>query len=811
MPLTLYQQWLGITTPSKHPNYFQLLEVEVQPTDASTYKTEVIASVKAHLFKLDKLDAGSQQDALDKMRQRIIRAGQTLIDPKARQEYIHWLQQEDQSFRVPQPVKSTPSAKSISPKAPSQKTANPSLLPPTRKPKQSSVSREPTPAATTPNAPMPSSAAVHSAVPADDSIPMAKPVPPAAVPVFPDSQLPTHSPPSALVAPAESNSTDNNFDGGQQKTRSEASLRLQKRRKSQSIQRTIAALFMLIVGGGSIYVLVTMLPQLTQIADQQNPETEAPTNIPSTNLTAGETTANKPPSTWDKTNREPNTSWPGEFNQTPADNPRNNRINQSTIGNKFTNNLNDPSQSLDPVKEVQSQPNRPVSENMEPKNNVPGNSSKSDQSMQPQPPVSVNPTNDSPDMGNDDPFAPDINSANNSDDPFAPDKMAMSEPNDPFAPDVDVTDDENVPETQSANPKPLNQMQILGLRRNLTRLHRSLKRRDKATTDLLIPKGQYAFDSLTNGGKTSLLPAQQRLLTHFKSIRETKDRLQGFWNQVTNASMSLSGARNVEVGDRTLGFLEANSNGVLLRNSGENIFYGYSFMPPGIAVAMAELGSIADIPTWRLQLAAFYSLYLDDNPDYVEKIEDLISQSEADGHDGSLLREFRNTDFSDVGLSLNRVPMPSKNELSELLQEINPQYSELEADSVAPQRAEAIVQLLLNQDPSSQEQSIAAMDLARQLAIQAGDAYSVEDAILELDYLADIQQAEMFAESMLEVGKQNLEPVQARRLLETTIPFLKSEEFESVSRSTAKKLVTGLKKLARKHGFIDAQRRLSQL
>lgn len=370
---------------------------------------------------------------------------------------------------------------------------------------------------------------------------------------------------------------------------------------------------------------------------------------------------------------------------------------------------------------------------------------------------------------------------------------AVSQPTEPIV---------SMPTTREISPS-----ELLDVMRKFRLIRHNLQRRDAGPAAMLIMATQLQLDTLVSDGKLDA-QQQQRLQTHFQALQHTHQLLEGFWAQVKSSCRPLVTGDEVKIGEQVLGFVEANSEGVILRNAGSNIFYGFEFMPPGIAVTLAEKGAIEDIPTWRLQLAAFYCMYVEKNPDYQKKIDDLISQSEADGHDGALLREYLNTDFSKMGKEIVKQPLPAAAEIQSQLQEFEETHGKLDPKRARPSEAEMLANTLLTEVPQEPKLQIAYLEQARQLAIRSGNAYLLEDIVLELDLLANIETAEVIVESMLELSELKLNEDQARVLMETAIPYLKSG---AAIVPSAKKLATQLYKIAERAGFVDSQRRLSQL
>ncbi len=391
-----------------------------------------------------------------------------------------------------------------------------------------------------------------------------------------------------------------------------------------------------------------------------------------------------------------------------------------------------------------------------------------------------------------------------------------TEPSDPGRDAIEtgsVDNDAVVPDTpiESVKPaKPLTELESLELVSRLRQIRRSLFRRDRESVSRNVTDTQRRFDQLLDPSSVSLNPSQQRLRQHFEATKSAVGLLDGFWAQVVSSSLAMAGGQEISLNDQIVGFVDGTEDYVILRVAGSNINYRYEFLPPGLAVKIAEMGAINDVPSWRLFLAAFLALQNDPQERHAERIEELITQSVADGHDDTLFREFLNDDFSNIA-GTAKLELPSDAEISVLLQDFQTAEKSQNPTQVKPQLASRLANRLMTMIPDSQARAIAYAHHARELASQAGDAFLVEDAISVLADRVDIDRGELLLASMLELSKNRLDATQTRNLVETAIPVLKSIPVNSESKQKIKDLAQRLNGLAETHQFLDAQRRLSQL
>jgi hypothetical protein len=212
-----------------------------------------------------------------------------------------------------------------------------------------------------------------------------------------------------------------------------------------------------------------------------------------------------------------------------------------------------------------------------------------------------------------------------------------------------------------------------------------------------------------------------------------------------------------------------------------------------------------------LQKAAIYCLYTQMERDYVDQAEQLLSQSEADGHDVSLMREFLNNDFSQVDAA-DKIGMPALETASALLSDLS---AEFEIGAVKNLNSEDALEILKSVfyevEPSDPEQAVALLDYARRLAIRGANVYRMEDAILEIGRRTNLDLGQLYLDSISEISQRKLDPVEARKLMETAIPFLKSGLGKTLDPRDISKLAKRLENVAQKFQFTDSLRRLDQL
>lgn len=226
-----------------------------------------------------------------------------------------------------------------------------------------------------------------------------------------------------------------------------------------------------------------------------------------------------------------------------------------------------------------------------------------------------------------------------------------------------------------------------------------------------------------------------------QGIQETTQRLKEFWQQFKKSS--LANRNDLQVGDRTVGFVEATESHVTLKVAGVLRRYEYPFVPPALMMAIIDQGAIDDIPTYRLQKAAYLISRLHSRPDFADDIEELLMLSEQDGHDVSRLRR-----LADLPLEILASPKlrPRYRVISEPLagSSATAQFKSLHEVpfEVASGLARQVIEEFLDaekrptvdrNDPSQQQEYLSVLDRARQLAMRGGDI------LLAIDMVGEIQ------------------------------------------------------------------------
>lgn len=384
--------------------------------------------------------------------------------------------------------------------------------------------------------------------------------------------------------------------------------------------------------------------------------------------------------------------------------------------------------------------------------------------------------------------------------------QGVSQNNDP----PEMVNDDVDPDADKT-PVQLDASQIAELRKDLQRARRSMFRRDEESATNALQSAQQLLDD-TIAPESEVVAADQRPLARLVGDTEEALRLlDGFWEQVVNSCQNIPGGQEITIGQQVVGFLEADQEKFTVRNSGTNITYEYSFCPPGLAMKLAIQGAIPDIPTWSKQLAAFYAVNQVDGIDHAEKIDELLKIAEDAGHDCDGIRRFAIFDFGNMGLPDSKVDPPEEGELDQAVAEFREESSYKEIKKLTPGMAGLYSEFLLQIDSPNFKQHVAFLDEARKLAIYGGEAFKMEDAVLEMGIYANIDVGELMLSSYTELAKGKNTPEQTRQMMEGAIPFLKSSLAQSLDAKPRGQLAKRLLKIAKANNMLDSVRRLNQL
>ena len=399
-------------------------------------------------------------------------------------------------------------------------------------------------------------------------------------------------------------------------------------------------------------------------------------------------------------------------------------------------------------------------------------------------------------------IATESNSNNDSDNENENEKLSNSEP----------TTDEIQPSGEvESRVVSLDKDQLFAARRVIERGYRSLYRREFDTARNCFKAASSVLNSVKESENDLIAPEQESALNRISDSEQLTKYVEGFWKQVDKSANSISGAQEIIVGSQIVGFVEAMPQSVIIRRTGQNIEYKYSFCPPGLAVAIAEQGAIDDIPTWNLQKAAFYSFDQYGGRDHTRRINEFLAIAEDAGHDCANLRRLGKLDLDGLGLPETKLDPVSKSKSHPEIEQFRNDRDYKTPKQLDAQTARQFAEALFSRANSESDQTMAFLEEARLLAIRAGAASLAEDIVYEMGVWGDVERAKITCATFTEICKEKLEPAQARQHMERSIGFLNSILAESASARDRENLKERLLKLAQRFKMADANLRLNQI
>ena len=237
---------------------------------------------------------------------------------------------------------------------------------------------------------------------------------------------------------------------------------------------------------------------------------------------------------------------------------------------------------------------------------------------------------------------------------------------------------------------------------------------------------------------------------------------------MVESAQTISAGQELQVAGKVIGFVEGSPQFVILRIEGQNRKYEYPNLPPGLAMEIAEQGAKPDIPTYRLQKAAFFAIHSELDLTYGDKAKDLARQSEADGHDAGPIEFYVDYPLDVVGVPSAQLSSLSNQEIAEGLDELAINNADVR-QKMQPDQAMAAVDTLLDAsvatvDPKQRAIRVRAALLA---ARQTGDAFVMLDMVHEYALWVVIDFNEEIEAGLADIAKlgRSMSPIQKRRFV----------------------------------------------
>lgn len=174
-----YKQWLGLNTQYLRPHYFELFDLSPSLKDQEEITKIVDAAAKRCLKLLGEVPAGENDELVEEIQERVLRAQKVLSNPKTRLSYCDQLQSKTRERKASISTKPDPSLDPPSKKRPGKGAPKPAVESPVRDlnpPSPAEVVSPPSIPPTKVNSTMPPIAAKPVAVASQTGLPMAIPL-----------------------------------------------------------------------------------------------------------------------------------------------------------------------------------------------------------------------------------------------------------------------------------------------------------------------------------------------------------------------------------------------------------------------------------------------------------------------------------------------------------------------------------------------------------------------------------------------------------------------------------------------------------
>ena len=300
---------------------------------------------------------------------------------------------------------------------------------------------------------------------------------------------------------------------------------------------------------------------------------------------------------------------------------------------------------------------------------------------------------------------------------------------------------------------------------------------------------------------------QAEITQELKNGRGMIRHLEGFFDHVKFSSRMINGGELEPEPGVVIGFVEGRADDVVLR-MGENVAIPYRSLSPGLAMTLASKKGARNIPSYRLDQAAYRIIHTEPTPESNAKTEELIAASEAGEYDASAIRGFwkAKTASAFPDFTLTDVPAPMRKELVAKVR--GGKYDS--ADRVDPELAGQFATAFSSVAYDDVTMRIAALYESIRLAERSGDAAQAVDLIDELENWTEIDTAEMKASSFTKIVRKHPSTANPRAIGDAFYEFLKSPDANEIPRPKLNKLRKALLAFVEDNRLLYLQRLISQ-
>jgi hypothetical protein len=308
----------------------------------------------------------------------------------------------------------------------------------------------------------------------------------------------------------------------------------------------------------------------------------------------------------------------------------------------------------------------------------------------------------------------------------------------------------------------------------------------------------------------NVVKEQQALQQEALAAMEIGKQLDGYWNQVKSSAMAMPGGQEMEVGDQIIGFVEGREEDVVMAIGGDRtVIVPYRSLRPGLSLAIANQGAIESIPRWRLQEAAHRAVNAFSSPNNNKKARDLITKSEADGFDGTLLRQFIRSKFDSVGQKIAPQPAMDPAKLEGLIKQVRGEkYGD--PKKVSEDQALGLSKKLLETISEDPEVRIAELHEAFYLSIVARRPFQMLDVVSELKRWTEINSTRMLKQGLIAMSELDMNKKQLREFGEAFLEYLELPESIEIKEKVRAQMKSAAFKMMFDANIVDVARRIEQ-
>ena len=299
---------------------------------------------------------------------------------------------------------------------------------------------------------------------------------------------------------------------------------------------------------------------------------------------------------------------------------------------------------------------------------------------------------------------------------------------------------------------------------------------------------------------------QTAIVSEIKNGFGMVKHLNGFWEQVTRSAQKFTGNELEPEPGVFVGFVEGRPSDVVLR-FGENVAIPYRSLRPGLAMTLAPMKAVPNVPEWNMQEAAFRLIHSDGSDKAKAKIEALLASAESYEYDPSAIRGFMDPDNL-FDFAEPTITVIDKDQLSEMIKAVvgrkYQKFSRLKP-AIAWEHAKTFTSAAYD-NPMMR---IAALCESVNLSQHSGDAFQMVDTIDELAKWIELNPAERKADGFEKIANKKPQGIYARLVGEAFFEFVKFDA-ESLSDKKLAILKQQMLQMVASNGLDDLRRLISQ-